>query len=234
MKRREVCRDPIASFPLPINAPKSIASVRGRYESVATEWARTKGAIEDAEQEVIEATAEDIKRAAAAFGSGKEPDVSKNREPAARAKLQALQGRKEALSVAVDEAGDELATAIGAAKAEWIESFATGIEDAAERYRAGIAAALEAHGELGRAIAGRVWLEEFDAGLAHVGRVRQFHGGSPPLRVKRPLGFSANDELRADELLQIAASAVDPPPGPSPLLSEALDRQPRREVVGHA
>jgi hypothetical protein len=227
MKKAHVTRDPIARFPLPVNVPESVAPYQERFEILATQWARTKGEIDDAEQELKQAAADDIKRAAAAFGEGKEPDPSTNAEPEAKAKLEGLRERLAALSIAVDDAGNALADAIGAAKDEWVASFAPAVEGGTERYRAALASALEALEELGRATAGRVWLEEFDVGLAHVGDVRQFHGGSAAFRVPRPQGFSANDELRADELLKLAATALDPPAKTPALVSDRLDRPPR-------
>jgi hypothetical protein len=121
------------------------------------------------------------------------------------AKLAALRDRLTALAIALDEAGNELADAVGAARDEWMRSYDPEIVEATAKLRASIGAAREAIDLLGRAKAGRVWLGRFEPSLARIGKVQQFHGGSAPFRVKRPQTFSEQPAL--GDILDLAEEA---------------------------
>jgi hypothetical protein len=212
---KAIARSPIASFNLPAQRPEAVEEAYARFDAVGDELGRVRGEIEDAEDALVAAEAADLRRVADAAGAGKSVDPEQEQKTA-RARLEELRARLPGLTLAVDEAGNEVARAIAEARSEWIEQLTATIASTAAGYEAAIEAARAAAATLGPAVQGIEWLREFEVGPATVGRVSQFPGGRLRLNVRRlflpgsPPHLDIREPVDADVLLAVAAKATDP------------------------
>lgn len=207
--RSPTSRTPIAQFPLPAEAPQAVADAAARFEQLADQWATLRGEISDAREGAAKAKADAIRMAADQYAAGETPVDVKAVELAEAARIEAMRAQLEALGVALDEAGNELAAEIAAHREEWVAALEPAAAAAASRYDAAIREAQEALRELGPALRAVSWLREFDAGEARVGAAVAFLGGRIILD-HRFIGSMRND-YDAAEVLAAAAKATAPP-----------------------
>jgi hypothetical protein len=211
---RSSSRRPIASFNLPPHPPAPVAVAYATFDRVSTEWADLLGQIDDA-REAARAAKEKAKEAVtAAAYAGKATKVSiVGVEQEHLARVEELQEQADAVAVAVDQAGTELARAIAANRDAWLDALAAAEQTAAERYAAAVLEAKAAVCDLGPARGAIHWLRDFDTGQAIVGRQQAFVGGRVDLdttRVPRETRTPAERVLAV--LDQLTAPAEPPKP----------------------
>jgi hypothetical protein len=188
-------RGVVASFTIPPGAPPEVAEAQARFDQVAARWAERAGELTDAEAAVETAREKDRQAAVEAALAGKDldGDLSKN-ESDALVKADALKRTLPALEQALDEAGNALAQAIAPVAERWAAGLEVERDEAAARYLAAVEEAQTALDELGKAESARVWLVDFDEGIAR-GRPDPrlaWQGGPPRSRGPvRPAGGSA-------------------------------------------
>lgn len=168
------------------------------------------GELEDAEQAVEQARAEDVQAAAAAFGKGGPVKDADKRERAAVARVNALRTARRGAAQAVDDAGNARLAPIAAARDEWAAGLEAERAAAAARYDAAIAEARAALAALGKAESALSWLRNFDAARARVGQHPSYHGKAQPVFAEDLRGVKHD----ARQLLELAAKATAPPPLP--------------------
>lgn len=198
---------PIAAYEIAPYPPKEVAAEKASFDALGDEWGRLRGELDDAKEAAVQAKRNAVRDGADAYKAGKEPpDVAKIvREY--EEKIDALGGRLNALSVAVDEQGNALAASIAANGDAWVALLRQQRDEGAARYDAAIADAKRALADFAPLDRACEWVAGFEAGPATVGRVFQFTGG----RVQIP-----NDVMRGGEaldprkLLEQAARATAP------------------------
>jgi hypothetical protein len=183
---RSSTRRPIASFNLPPHPPEPVAEAYATFDRVASEWADLLGQIDDAGEQAKQAKADarDAVTAAAFAGKANKTSIVAV-EAEHRARVEELQEQADAVAVAVDQAGNELAQAIAANRAPWLDALAAAEQTAAERYAAAVLEAKAAVRDLAPARGAVGWLRDFDTGQAIVGRQQAFVGGRVDLDTTR-------------------------------------------------
>jgi len=209
MRNTGQTRDPIAVFPPPYLEAESVAPVRAEFDRIALERAACKGEFRDALDAKKAAPKAEARLAADAILAAKEPPEP-SLERLAHENVVRLERRLEALTVALDDAGDRLADELGATKEQTLAAYVSVEAEAQARFRAALAEATEALTEIGMIASSRAWWDEFTAHDAKVGLVRAFHG-SPLIPRYRPM-MHAGVPADAVALLKAAASTLEPPP----------------------
>jgi hypothetical protein len=217
MKDAATTRRPVASFAIPPCVPSAVAKAYETFNRVADEWAETSGAIDDAREAQKAAVAAAQRSVIDAAKTGKSPDA----DPVAvanehEAVIVDLVARKAALSVAVDETGNELARVIGQNKDEWVEALETHREETAARYDRAIADARAALTDLTPLRRAVEWVEGFEYGLAIHGQVGQFAGGHIRVRDSEFVRGPSAEPQDPNKLLDILATATAPTETPQP------------------
>ncbi len=184
---------PVLQFSLPPGGGVSVEEAAKALERAAGEYDAA-----DAEYRAERARKNDWKQFS-------DPDGAVQEKARHAAKLSELEARRHALAVAVDEAGNALAAAIDADRAEWLDRLAPLEATAADRYAAAIEEAVEAFTALQAARGAAQWLERFDLDHAIVGQVLQFAGGR--IRLKSRKGLNLNEDLDPAALLRLAGEA---------------------------
>jgi hypothetical protein len=215
-------KTPVASMSLPPHPPKGdLTKAIANFERVADSWAEVRGEISDAKEAAEQAKAKAKAEIVEAAKSGKQTDVSIPAIEAEHAeKLAELEAREQALRVAVDETGNEMALQIAEHRTEWLAGLEEVAGEAGAKYAKGISEALAALDELGAARGAASWLTDFNFTLARLGQQSQFAGGRVVLRHKFPGTYET--EWNPKDLLAAAAKVVDPAPAPQPVKSRGV------------
>jgi hypothetical protein len=211
MKNSSVSKTPLAAFSTPPHAPTAVAEARAKFDAIGDKWGRTRGELEDAQNEARGAKLEDAQEVADRVAAGKkltESEIGK-REREAHIKITSLERQLAGISIALDKAGNDFAIAIDANRDEWLVVLEPVTSDAEARYAAALEAAQAALADLKPARGALNWLRDFSAEDARVGRQTQFSGGR--LTVRRDRLGPLHGEHNPDDVLKLAATLLDPP-----------------------
>jgi hypothetical protein len=207
--KSEFSKNPIAAFELPPYQPAAVAELKANFDDLGTKYANLVGEIQDAEQEAVDATAQDLREAADAYAAGKEPGDPNKRQREAHAKTDALKQQLIPLSVAVHEVGNALAAAVGSNCNEWISELEQADVALCDRFETAIAEALDVLAELKPVRGATGWLRDFDAGEATIAKQGSYHGGH--LRVRSKGHGPVRGEYDPADLIELAGKITHPP-----------------------
>lgn len=200
---------PVSGFAIPPDAPAPVARAKEQFDDVAQRWTTCKAELYDARQAIGEAKEADRRDAAAAYAKGTEPRSLNAKTRKAEDRVTALHGKLDALSLALDDAGNALAEEIDRHRDDWASTVAQTDDALATRYAETVAQAVKLATELA-AVRGSVeWLAGFDVGHAVGGRQPQYAGGR--LRIRHTGAGPLKGEHDPRDLLAVAARAADPP-----------------------
>lgn len=223
-----ISKNATATFTIPPSPPDAVAESYRRFTDLADKMGMLDGEIDDAEQAIVEAEAEGIRKAAAAYAAGDEPGDIDKPARAARAHLSGLRLRREGLNAALDTAGNQLAEVIAANRENWIDLLVETDAEASARYDRAIAEARAAVADLKPARSAIEWVQQFDAARARHGEQGQFAGGR--LRVNGRARGPLRGEFDPAVLLELAAT-LTAPPSPAPEPPAAAESVPEAERV---
>jgi len=150
-------RAPITNLTIPPLAPAAVQEAYAIYDRCCDQLAELQGELSDARESINVGAKEAIAQDAAALVAGgkvKNRVVSQDRETA----IQKLEQQIRTLELAAHIAGNELADAIGASKAEWVPVLQQAKAEAVEDYPAAIKQAQEAAKALGNLKRAAEWL----------------------------------------------------------------------------
>jgi hypothetical protein len=209
---RTSSRRPIASFDLPPHAPEPVQAAYAEFDRISTKWAAILGEIDDAREAARQAKAaakQAVTEAAIAGKPTKVSIVAVEQEHLAR--VEELQEQADAVAVAVDQAGNELAQAIAANRDPWLDALAAAEDAAATRFVSALLEAKAAARDLGPARGAVHWLRDFNRNEAIVGRQHAFTGGRVDLDTTRVPRETRTPADRVLALLDQVAAPAEPP-----------------------
>ena len=210
--RRHSSKWPINAYNIPPHPPAAVWDAYAHFDRLGHEFGRLRGELRNAEGEVREAHAKDVRRIADAAAAGKTVTDQSKHQDQARKKVATLEQKIEGTALAVDEAGNTLAKAIAQHRDDWLAELAEAEREATGRYMSAIAEAKAALVDLRPARGAVQWLAEFDAGPATVGERPQYAGGGrvtiAPIR--------SNDPMPVVELLDLLMTAAAETEKPQP------------------
>jgi hypothetical protein len=178
MWNRASSKTPVLGFNVPPAQPKRTAKAVETFARIADEHAGLQLELRELRQTRPPRLAEARQQAAEAALAGK-PAKSDEAQVAAEidAALASGAARLDALSLAVDQAGNTLAESIIADRGDWLDALDDLEMDARSRALRALAELRGALADLGPARAAPDWLRGFDLGLALTGSQAQFSGG---------------------------------------------------------
>jgi hypothetical protein len=176
---RSSTKIPVSDFALPPHAPAPVAKAIAQFERVAAEWRAARGAIAEATAQGEQAKAKAKQAAIDSAVSGKKPEGPGVPEVQAEyaARLAAMEEQEETLRAALDQVGNELATAVASHRDEWLARMIEVRAESAQTYAEKLGETRAALSELTAAGGAVEYLSSFDHSRAHVGSQRQFSGG---------------------------------------------------------
>lgn len=207
-------RKPVAAFSIaPSPRPDAVDEAYADFERLGTRYGELIGELDDAKAELVQADRDAIRNAADALTAGREPkDIDKARDKV-EARIIELGRKITAAEIAVDEAGNRLAEAIGKHRAEWLEKLAASEEQATRDLGDALLAARRALQVLGPARRAREWVQKFDVGQARVGKQQQCSVGRIRVDTSNVRRETDGD---AFHLLDVLNQAIEPPAAPKP------------------
>jgi hypothetical protein len=178
MWNRASSKTPVLGFNVPPAQPKRTAKALETFARVGDDHAGLQLELRLLRDSKPAKIAEARQQAAEAALAGK-PAKSDEAQVAAEidAALASGAAKLDALSLAVDQAGNTLAESIIADRGEWLDALDELETVARVRALRAFVELREAVRELGPAQAGEAWLRSFDLGLALTGSQSQFAGG---------------------------------------------------------
>jgi len=160
------------AIPIPSNSPTKVKAAQERFRAVAEKFSKAQSIIDRAEARLAQARAEDTARVAQQLLEGQEPTNLREAEEAIEAEVGEAQRMADALKLALDQAGDQLAEAITAEQDKWKAKCEADAEKALARYHDALAtmqAALDTYDE---AMSVAAWLtpEPIESAIGHTSK----------------------------------------------------------------
>ena len=207
MWNREQSKTPVMSLRTPAMGAEVLPLIE-KFDAISTELANALAQIRSLDEILPLAVKADMEADANAILTGKKAKATAQQEN--RAQHEALTRGIPALKLACDRAGNELAKAIGNPSDEWVERMKGNRDECADRLAETLELAKEQAVGFGLMVSAIAWLEEFDAGLATLGKQHGWHGAAYT---------TVKDEVEhgkhtAERLLDAVASLTRPPEPP--------------------
>lgn len=193
---------PVLSFNLPPDPPKKAQAAIEHFDDVAMRYAALLGELEDARVAVNAGKVKDSTEMAAAFARGEDAVLKSTHADKAQAALDGIAGTLKAVEPVVDEAGNAMLEAVAEVRDEWVASLEKAAEKHLAAYRKAVAAAQEALAPYTKLQGAIVFLDDFDAGEARIGRMSGWHGQG---RVRVRSGGWHDEEHDPGDLLTLVA-----------------------------
>lgn len=209
---------------VPPDAPEEVRALSDRFSELLGRYNEQREQRKQAEKAIKDGRGEDIRAAALAITDGQDPpkDTSKH-ERAATVKAEAAKLQEEALLAALDQAGDELAEAILAARDGWAASVRDQLAADLATYRESLTTTGEALRRIQRALGvldslARFHVARHGDGTMVAVHVRFTTGGRITLDRATPISF--NDPTVAHQLISMlgtldVSEALKPKPEPT-------------------
>lgn len=192
---------------VPPDAPEEVVALSTRFSELLGRYSEQREQRKQAEKGISDGRGEDVRAAALAITDGQDPPKDANKhERSATVKAEAAKLQEEAHLAALDQAGDELAEAILAARDDWSASVRDQLAADVETYRESLATTDAALRRIQRALGVLDSLARFrvarhaDGTLVAVD-VRFTTGGRVTLDRATPISF--NDPTVAHQLIEM-------------------------------